>query len=125
MGASLAPAGVAVAVAGPRPPVATAPIAGDDIAPVLQRVDGATAPTPAPAPQPATGTWTVAAGDHLWSIAERVLSSAWGRPPTEREVVPFWRQVVARNRDRLAVPDNADLIFPGQVLLLPEPPPAG
>ena len=69
-------------------------------------------------------TWTVAPGDHLWSIASRVLSDAWGRPPSDVEVVPFWEQVVELNRDRLADPANPDLIFPGQSLVVPAPPPA-
>ena len=85
----------------------------DDPPPVLQRVDAGPAPD---------ATWTVAPGDHLWSIAERVLAGAWGRPPADAEVVPFWEAVVERNRPSLADPGNPDLLFPGQVLTLPAPP---
>jgi len=71
-------------------------------------------------------SWTVRTGDHFWSIAERRLASAWDRAPSVAEIVPYWRRLIATNRDRLADPANVDLIFPGQVLRLPAPsaPPA-
>jgi hypothetical protein len=120
-GAALVPTGVAFAAAVPAAPTAVSVVApgapDDDVAPVLQRLD-AVAPAPALAP---TGTWTVAPGEHLWSIAERVLREAWSRPPSDREITSFWREVIAQNRGRLAHPDNPDLIFPGQVLLVPSP----
>ncbi|MCU1376678.1 MAG: hypothetical protein JWO68_3964, partial [Actinomycetia bacterium] len=85
--------------------------------PVMQKVGAVEVPA-------GERTWTVAAGDHLWSIAERVLADAWARPPADHEVVPYWEQVVGANRDRLADRDNPDLIFPGQQLVVPAPPPA-
>ena len=33
-----------------------------------------------------------------------------GAPPTDAEVVPYWRTLVERNRDRLADPDDPDLV---------------
>lgn len=63
--------------------------------------------------------WTVQPGDHLWSISEEVLADAWGRPPTDAETDLYWRSVLAAN----ALPDP-DLLFPGQVVVLPEPPSA-
>jgi hypothetical protein len=126
VGATVAAAG-GVALAGPVRAEVTVtvdtdprPVAGasDDVAPVMQRLDDA------PPPE-AARTWTVAPGDHLWSISERVLAAAWGRAPAEGELVPFWQRVVAGNRDRLADPDNADLIYPGQVLALPDLPHPG
>ncbi len=74
--------------------------------------------TPDPAPTP--GEHVVVSGDHLWSIAEQALASHLGRSPSDAEVVPYWRRVIAGNRDRLADPDNPDLIFPGQRIALPE-----
>jgi hypothetical protein len=65
-------------------------------------------------------TWTVAPGEHLWSIAERALGASLGRAPTEAEVVPYWRALIDANRPSLADPDNPDLIFSGQVLTLPQ-----
>ncbi len=68
-------------------------------------------------------SWTVQPGDHFWGIAEETLAAAWGRPPTDKEIDPYWRQLVEVNRSRLAHSDNADLIFPGQVFELPPTPP--
>jgi nucleoid-associated protein YgaU len=82
-------------------------------------------PVEAPVEAPVEGrTWTVKAGDHLWSIAEQVLAGSWNRPPTDGEVVPYWEQLVEANRDRLADRDNSDLLFAGQHLVVPPPPPA-
>jgi hypothetical protein len=91
---------------------------------VVPAADPAPPPAPAPPPPPASATWTVAPGESLWGKADAVLSAAWGRPPTDREITPYWRSLVDANRSRLADPGNADLIFSGQVLELP-PPPAG
>lgn len=68
-------------------------------------------------------TWEVRPGDHFWSVAEQVLERAWGRVPVEREIVDYWRQLVERNRAELVDPSDPDLIYPGQVLELPDPPP--
>jgi nucleoid-associated protein YgaU len=77
---------------------------------------------PAPPPVPSGGEWTVQPGDHFWSIAERLLTRAWGRPPSDAETDPYWRQLVEANRDRLADRANPDLLFVGQVLGIPPPP---
>lgn len=140
-GASMAAAGAGGAA--PRVPTAAeVALVAESSVPVLERVDAPPVlrelpplPVPAPAPtapvatpvavaQPTGAAWTVEAGDHLWLIAERVLADAWGRPPADDEVAPFWRDLVERNRGELADPDNPDLLFPGQVLSLPTPPPA-
>ncbi len=63
--------------------------------------------------------WVVAPGDHLWGIAEETLADHLGRPPTDAEVVPYWRRVIEANRDRLVHRDDPDLILPGQELVLP------
>lgn len=78
-----------------------------------------------PAEQAATDEWVVEPGDHLWHIAEATLTDAWGRAPTDGELVPYWQAVIDANRDTLPDPDNPDLIHPGQrVTLPPAPPPA-
>ncbi|MEN3273905.1 MAG: resuscitation-promoting factor RpfA [Actinomycetota bacterium] len=64
------------------------------------------------------GEVTVAAGDHLWGIAERTLTERLGRAPADREIAPYWSQLIEANRDRLATGDP-DLIFAGQVFRLP------
>lgn len=68
----------------------------------------------------APGTVVVAAGDHLWGIAERVVAASVGGHPSEEAVAPYWRRLVEANRDRLADPANPDLIHPGQEFVLPE-----
>lgn len=84
--------------------------------PVMQKV---TAEAPS-----ASRTWTVTAGEHFWSISTRVVAEAWGREPTDHEVAPYWEQLVEANRGRLADRSNPDLLFPGQELVVPTPPPA-
>lgn len=109
-----------------EPPAAETPILrrvpGDDM---TRPSPGASpAPVAAPAPTPTHPSAVdleeivAAPGDHLWAIAERVLATRLGRPPTDAEIVPFWRAVIDLNRDRLASGDP-DLIFAGQRFLLP------
>jgi hypothetical protein len=69
-------------------------------------------------------TWTVQAGEHLWSIAEAVLRETWQRPPTDTETQAYWQGLVAANREALVDRGNPDLILPGQVFTLPPAPPA-
>jgi nucleoid-associated protein YgaU len=64
-------------------------------------------------------------GDHLWAIAEGELHRAWGRPPSDRKIDPYWRTLVEQNRNRLHDPSNPDLLFPGDRITVPSPPPAG
>jgi hypothetical protein len=78
-------------------------------------------PGPAVPPPPVT-TVTLGPGDHLWSVAARTLAAAWGRAPSEREVTPYWRLVVERNRALLPNPGDPDLVFPGEVVHLPPVP---
>ena len=64
-------------------------------------------------------TVIVRPGDHFWSIAERRVVLAVGGRPTEEQVRAYWVALVEANRDRLVDPGNADLILPGQELVLP------
>ena len=63
----------------------------------------------------------VVAGESLWSISQDALARAWQREPTEVEVYDYWQRTMESNRQRLADPDNPDLIFPGDEVLLPAP----
>ena len=76
----------------------------------------ATAPDP---PRAGQSQWTVAPGDSFWSIASDRLAEATGRPVGDRDIVSYWKQLVDVNRGNLVVPGDVDLIFPGQVLVLP------
>ncbi len=69
-------------------------------------------------------SWTIAPGDHLWRVATRTLQTAWGRPPRDEETARYLATLVRANQDVLAVADNADLVFPGQVFALPAVPAA-
>jgi len=87
-------------------------------APVSAEPPPTLGPTPAPA---ATREVVVRPGDSFWRLAERHQAERLGRQPTDGEVVACWVDLVARNRHRLVVPDDPDLIFPGQVMEIPCP----
>ena len=57
-------------------------------------------------------------GDNMWTLAKARLEALHGRPPTDAEIGPYWRRVVEVNLDRIRSGDP-DLIFPGEVLILP------
>lgn len=77
--------------------------------------------SPNPAMPERSSRHEVAAGEHLWVIAEEHLTEAFDRQPDDDEVHTHWKALIEHNRDRLADPDNPDLIYPGQVIELPEP----
>ncbi|MGH9064643.1 MAG: hypothetical protein ACRDZQ_13110, partial [Acidimicrobiales bacterium] len=68
---------------------------------------------------PTPSTWTIRPGDNLWAVAAATLERAWQEPPTDADVDSYWLVLIAVNRDRLAHPDLPDLVFPGQVFVLP------
>ena len=92
----------------------------------LSDEDAVMLPVPAPAPRtsqaPQERIWTVQPGEHFWSIAEDVLRTTWGRPPTDAETTPYWEQLIEVNRDRLADRSNPDFIRPGDTFVVPRPP---
>jgi hypothetical protein len=98
---------------------------GDTV--VLRRLPADPTPpavVPAATPPERPGaTWAVKPGDCFWTIAEDVLHQAWGRVPTDTEVVPYWQALIEANRVKLADKANADLVFPGQLFDIPRPPP--
>ncbi|MEX2256168.1 MAG: hypothetical protein WEC34_12075, partial [Acidimicrobiia bacterium] len=89
------------------------------------RADTSPAPTPAaapPAPVAAAATRTIAAGEHLWSIAAEQVARASGRAPTElapTDVAPYWTRLCMLNVGRLRS-GNPSLVYTGEVLELPQ-----
>lgn len=72
--------------------------------------------TTAPSRPPGPVVHEVVAGDSLWGVAARRVGSR------DAEVVgAYWVRVVAVNRDRIRSGDP-DLIYPGERIVLPEPP---
>ena len=71
----------------------------------VQSGSSSTAPKPQPE-GPAQRTYTVVKGDSLSKIAQQVYGKA-----------NDWRRIYEANRD---VIENPDLIYPGQVLKIPE-----
>jgi len=77
------------------------------------------APVPAPATPAPPATVVVQPGQSFWSIAESVLDQRLGRAPDAAELAGFWARLVAANYGRLVVAGDPNLIYPGQVLVLP------
>lgn len=77
------------------------------------------AQTPSVASQAGGETWVLEPGEHLWHVAESVVTDDLGRTPTEAEVAVYWTLLIETNRPMLVDPDNPDLVFAGQVLTLP------
>jgi nucleoid-associated protein YgaU len=61
----------------------------------------------------------VRAGDYMWSLAEQRLTQVLGRGVSDTEIAPYWLQVIGVNLSRIRSGDP-DLIFPGEILLLPK-----
>ncbi|MBL8778304.1 MAG: LysM peptidoglycan-binding domain-containing protein [Acidimicrobiales bacterium] len=76
-------------------------------------------PAPATAEEDGLATLVVERGDNFWSIAEDRLEGDLGREVGDPEVLPYWGEVVAANRARYAELVDVDLIYPGQVVVLP------
>jgi DNA-binding SARP family transcriptional activator/nucleoid-associated protein YgaU len=91
-------------------------------------IPGTTHTGATPAVQTLAGAPEVAAevavqpGDNFWDLAEGQLTEAWGRAPSDAEVVGHWQALVEENRDALAPPGDPNLIHPGEVFSVPAPP---
>lgn len=73
-------------------------------------------------PHPAeTATVMVRSGEHCWGIAAREVAArlGGGAAPGDEEVWPYFQALLQANADRFAVPGEPDLVFPGQILVLP------
>ncbi|MDF1596709.1 MAG: LysM peptidoglycan-binding domain-containing protein [Acidimicrobiia bacterium] len=63
-------------------------------------------------------THAVEVGESLWSIAEHRLRLTTGTPPSDAATATYWVELIAANRDRL-ISGDPDLIYPGEVLVIP------
>jgi hypothetical protein len=70
-------------------------------------------------PSRASTTVVVRPGDSVWSVTEDLVALRLGRPPTDKEVIGPWLDLIARNTQVLADPDDPDLLHPGAILHLP------
>lgn len=61
----------------------------------------------------------VESGDSFWTLAAEAVGEKLGVEPTNRAIANYWLVFIEVNRDRLVYPNNADLIYPGQSLVLP------
>ena len=123
--AAVTSVGVAATAARPTTAVAVEAEAAPDTMRRLQEEPGNLVMRRLPDTAAVPTEWNVQPGEHLWSVAETVLEQAWGRPASDAEIDPYWRALVELNRSRLADPSNPDLVYPGQVLAVPPPPPSG
>lgn len=87
--------------------------------------DGPAAPSSGPVPAPDdqrghTPVHEVVPGESFWSIAADRVGAVSAHAPTDGQITTYWRRLIAANADRLAVPEDPDLIFPGQRFVLPE-----
>jgi hypothetical protein len=117
--------------AAPVAPLAPALAPSPTLPPISAPADAPTMQSPAPVTMraldpmapPAAGspgsTWVVAPGDTLWHVAERVVADRTGRRAEPTDTLAELDRLVAANADRLVVPGNPDLVFPGQELRLP------
>jgi hypothetical protein len=74
-------------------------------------------PARSPGPGRPIGSWVVVApGDSFWSLAK-----SWASEPglSTAAISRYWLEVMAANADRLTVPGDYNLIFPGQRLWMP------
>jgi len=62
----------------------------------------------------------VVEGDHLWKISAAHLETVLDRSVQSSEISPYWRDVIAVNTANLKSGDP-DLIYPGEVVVLPDP----
>ena len=95
------------------PPPTMSVEGGDQVEPPATRAE------PSGMSNAPVGSVTVLPGDHLWAIAARRVQLATGSSPPPAAVEPYWLALIEANHDRLADPEDPDLLFPGQVLVLP------
>lgn len=67
----------------------------------------------------APSIYTVMPGDSMWTITANHLTSSLGARPSNTDISVAWRQMIELNEHRVRSGD-VNLIFPGEVLVLPD-----
>jgi nucleoid-associated protein YgaU len=62
----------------------------------------------------------VVAGDNLWRIARAELIARGDHQPDDAAIAGYWRRVIDATRSTLRS-GNPSLIYPGEIVALPEP----
>lgn len=127
----MAPTLMGISVMGPS--MAISPVGASDIessgiesntvassAPTMTRIETGRDASVVPVANPIR-EWKVKPGDHLWAIAETVMSEAGASNLDNAQVGRYWAELIEANRDRLPDPANPDLIFADQLLVIPSP----
>ncbi len=78
-----------------------------------------TPPAAAETPEPAPATLHRGPGRHVLVDRRPDASCRRAHDPDDGAIIPYWRSLIDANRDRLRARDEPDLIFPGQVFVLP------
>lgn len=99
-------------------PGAVAPASPPAAAPPAPPVEDHASST-GPSAGPTLAHHTIVSGDHLWGVAEQTLATIWGAPPEPAETAAYLQRLIEANRSVLAVENDPDLVFPGQVFALP------
>ena len=55
-------------------------------------------------------------------MASVTLGQQWAATPTDAQILDYLQDLISANRDRLAVASDPDLVYPGQVFVLPPVP---
>ena len=87
-------------------------------------ISTADAPT-RPVERPGSGLapWVIRPGEHLWLVAEGTMTDGRRRSVDVGAVARYHRALLDANADTLPVPGNPDLVFPGTVVVRPDPAP--
>jgi nucleoid-associated protein YgaU len=102
------------------PPPVEQPVVRGPVSVAPQPSHAATAPAPTrPAARP-SATHVVVAGDNLWRIARAELIARGDPQPDDAAIAGYWRRVIDANRSTLRS-GNPSLIYPGEIVALPEP----
>lgn len=75
--------------------------------------------TPRPAAPP-PDTWTIRPGDHLWGVARATLANR-GLDRSDAATASYLQTIIEANAEVFVVPGEPDLVYAGQVFVLPDP----